>query len=90
MCKLLKKVYALGYRLLEEGNIEAAASEKQRIEELQRGRRRYMEENSIEYVPKFFKKVIDANQREAWVTNDTYWELRKDPGFSKVEIPILW
>ncbi|XP_065493217.1 oxysterol-binding protein-related protein 6 isoform X3 [Caloenas nicobarica] len=77
-------------RLLEEGNIEAAASEKQRIEELQRGRRRYMEENSIEYVPKFFKKVIDANQREAWVTNDTYWELRKDPGFSKVEIPILW
>uniref|UniRef100_A0A8C3KJB6 Oxysterol-binding protein n=1 Tax=Calidris pygmaea TaxID=425635 RepID=A0A8C3KJB6_9CHAR len=77
-------------RLLEEGNIEAAASEKQRIEELQRGRRRYMEENSIEYVPKFFKKVIDANQREAWVTNDTYWELRKDPGFSKVEIPVLW
>ncbi|KAM9629186.1 oxysterol-binding protein-related protein 6 isoform 7-T20 [Morphnus guianensis] len=77
-------------RLLEEGNVEAAASEKQRIEELQRGRRRYMEENSIEYVPKFFKKVIDANQREAWVTNDTYWELRKDPGFSKVEIPVLW
>uniref|UniRef100_A0A8C3Y4W7 Oxysterol-binding protein n=1 Tax=Catharus ustulatus TaxID=91951 RepID=A0A8C3Y4W7_CATUS len=68
-------------RLLEEGNIEAAASEKQRIEELQRARRRYMEENGIEYVPKFFKKVIDANQREAWVTNETYWELRKDPGF---------
>ncbi|XP_025907816.1 oxysterol-binding protein-related protein 6 isoform X3 [Nothoprocta perdicaria] len=77
-------------RLLEEGNVEAAAIEKQRIEELQRSRRRYMEENSIEYVPKFFKKVMDANQREAWVTNDTYWELRKDPGFSKVEIPILW
>uniref|UniRef100_A0A8C6ZTV3 Oxysterol-binding protein n=1 Tax=Nothoprocta perdicaria TaxID=30464 RepID=A0A8C6ZTV3_NOTPE len=68
-------------RLLEEGNVEAAAIEKQRIEELQRSRRRYMEENSIEYVPKFFKKVMDANQREAWVTNDTYWELRKDPGF---------
>ncbi|XP_054236702.1 oxysterol-binding protein-related protein 6 isoform X4 [Indicator indicator] len=77
-------------RLLEEGNIEAAASEKLRIEELQRSRRRYMEENGIEYVPKFFKKVIDANQREAWVTNDTYWELRKDPGFSKVDIPVLW
>uniref|UniRef100_A0A8C0VR48 Oxysterol-binding protein n=1 Tax=Cyanistes caeruleus TaxID=156563 RepID=A0A8C0VR48_CYACU len=69
-------------RLLEEGNIEAAASEKQRIEELQRARRRYMEENGIEYVPKFFK--------EAWVTNETYWELRKDPGFSKVDIPVLW
>ncbi|XP_042332575.1 oxysterol-binding protein-related protein 6 isoform X2 [Sceloporus undulatus] len=72
-------------RLLEEGNLEAAAAEKQRIEELQRNRRRYLEENNMEHVPKFFKKVIDANQREAWVSNDTYWELRKDPGFSKLE-----
>uniref|UniRef100_A0A452RA93 Oxysterol-binding protein n=1 Tax=Ursus americanus TaxID=9643 RepID=A0A452RA93_URSAM len=72
-------------RYLEEGNVEAAAAEKQRVEELQRSRRRYMEENNLEHIPKFFKKVIDANQREAWVSNDTYWELRKDPGFSKVD-----
>uniref|UniRef100_A0A2K6MBR6 Oxysterol binding protein like 6 n=1 Tax=Rhinopithecus bieti TaxID=61621 RepID=A0A2K6MBR6_RHIBE len=77
-------------RFLEEGNLEAAASEKQRVEELQRSRRRYMEENNLEHIPKFFKKVIDANQREAWVSNDTYWELRKDPGFSKVDSPVLW
>uniref|UniRef100_A0A670Y6D4 Oxysterol-binding protein n=2 Tax=Pseudonaja textilis TaxID=8673 RepID=A0A670Y6D4_PSETE len=72
-------------RHLEDGNLEAAAAEKQRIEELQRCRRRYLEENNMEHVPKFFKKVIEANQREAWVSNDTYWELRKDPGFNKVE-----
>ncbi|XP_068924588.1 oxysterol-binding protein-related protein 6 isoform X1 [Petaurus breviceps papuanus] len=77
-------------RFLEEGHLEAAAAEKQRVEELQRSRRRYMEDNHLEHVPKFFKKVIDANQREAWVSNDTYWELRKDPGFSKVESPVLW
>ncbi|XP_063568967.1 oxysterol-binding protein-related protein 6 isoform X14 [Pongo abelii] len=77
-------------RFLEEGSLEAAASEKQRVEELQRSRRRYMEENNLEHIPKFFKKVIDANQREAWVSNDTYWELRKDPGFSKVDSPVLW
>uniref|UniRef100_A0A7N5JV75 Oxysterol-binding protein n=1 Tax=Ailuropoda melanoleuca TaxID=9646 RepID=A0A7N5JV75_AILME len=77
-------------RYLEEGNLEAAAAEKQRVEELQRSRRRYMEENNLEHIPKFFKKVIDANQREAWVSNDTYWELRKDPGFSKVDSPVLW
>ncbi|XP_077175712.1 oxysterol-binding protein-related protein 6 isoform X7 [Paroedura picta] len=77
-------------RFLEEGNLEAAAAEKQRIEELQRTRRRYLEENNMEHVPKFFKKVVDANQREAWVSNDTYWELRKDPGFSKIETLILW
>ncbi|XP_059583230.1 oxysterol-binding protein-related protein 6 isoform X2 [Alligator mississippiensis] len=77
-------------RFLEEGNVEAASADKQRIEELQRSRRRYMEENNIEYKPKFFKKVNDANQREAWVSNDAYWELRKDPGFSKIETPVLW
>ncbi|XP_072836794.2 oxysterol-binding protein-related protein 6 isoform X5 [Pogona vitticeps] len=77
-------------RLLEEGNIEAAAAEKQRIEELQRSRRRYLEENNMEHVPKFFKKVFDANQREVWVSNDMYWELRKDPGFSKIETLKLW
>ncbi|XP_032080475.1 oxysterol-binding protein-related protein 6 isoform X2 [Thamnophis elegans] len=72
-------------RHLEDGHLEAAAAEKQRIEELQRCRRRYLEENNMEHIPKFFKKVIEGNQREAWVSNDTYWELRKDPGFSKVE-----
>ncbi|XP_026552792.1 oxysterol-binding protein-related protein 6 isoform X6 [Pseudonaja textilis] len=77
-------------RHLEDGNLEAAAAEKQRIEELQRCRRRYLEENNMEHVPKFFKKVIEANQREAWVSNDTYWELRKDPGFNKVETLKLW
>ncbi|XP_023398581.1 oxysterol-binding protein-related protein 6 isoform X6 [Loxodonta africana] len=77
-------------RFLEEGNLEAAAAEKQRVEELQRSRRRYMEENNLEHIPKFFKKVINANQREVWVSNDTYWELRKDPGFSKVDSPVLW
>nr|XP_056717378.1 oxysterol-binding protein-related protein 6 isoform X2 [Euleptes europaea] len=77
-------------RFLEEGNLEAAAEEKQRIEELQRTRRRYLEENNMEHIPKYFKKVIDANQREAWVSNDTYWELRKDPGFSKIETLVLW
>ncbi|XP_033859846.2 oxysterol-binding protein-related protein 6-like isoform X2 [Acipenser ruthenus] len=77
-------------RFLEEGNVEAATNEKQRIEDLQRSRRRYIEENNIEYQPRFFKKVIDANQREKWVTNNTYWELRKVPGFSTLENPQLW
>uniref|UniRef100_A0A670I3N0 Oxysterol-binding protein n=1 Tax=Podarcis muralis TaxID=64176 RepID=A0A670I3N0_PODMU len=44
-------------RLLEDGDLEAAASEKLRIEELQRSRRRYLEENNMEHVPKFFKYV---------------------------------
>ncbi|XP_075036653.1 oxysterol-binding protein-related protein 6 isoform X2 [Mixophyes fleayi] len=77
-------------RLLEEGNVEAAATEKQRIEDLQRNRRKYLEDNHIEHTPKYFRKVNDAHNKETWVSNDTYWELRKEPGFSKIELPILW
>ncbi|CAH2305848.1 oxysterol-binding -related 6 isoform X8 [Pelobates cultripes] len=77
-------------RLLEEGNVEAAAMEKQRIEELQRTRRKMLEEDHSEYVPKYFRKITDAHQKETWISNDTYWELRKDPGFSKLDLPTLW
>uniref|UniRef100_A0A3P9AN55 Oxysterol-binding protein n=1 Tax=Esox lucius TaxID=8010 RepID=A0A3P9AN55_ESOLU len=77
-------------RYLEEGNVEMAASEKQRIEDLQRARRKWQEENDIRHEPRFFKKVVDANQRERWVTNNTYWELRKSPGFINMENPSLW
>ncbi|XP_031414992.1 oxysterol-binding protein-related protein 6 isoform X2 [Clupea harengus] len=77
-------------RFLEEGNVEMAAAEKQRIEDLQRTRRKWHDESNSKYLPRFFKKVVDANQRERWVSNNTYWELRKDPGFSKMENPQLW
>ncbi|XP_043931249.1 oxysterol-binding protein-related protein 6 isoform X2 [Protopterus annectens] len=77
-------------RYLEEGNLEAAAAEKSRIEELQRARKRFMEENNIQYEPRFFRKTFDINQREVWVSNGSYWELRKDPGFSKLERLRLW
>ncbi|KAM9307485.1 oxysterol-binding protein-related protein 3 [Gastrophryne carolinensis] len=73
-------------RYLEEGNVEGAEAQKQRIEQLQRERRRVLEENNLEHQPRFFRKVND----DSWVTNDTYWQLRKDPGFSKLDCPILW
>uniref|UniRef100_A0A672RET8 Oxysterol-binding protein n=1 Tax=Sinocyclocheilus grahami TaxID=75366 RepID=A0A672RET8_SINGR len=77
-------------RYLEEGNVQMAAAEKQRIEEQQRNRRKWLEENNIKHQPRFFKSVMDSNQRERWVSNNTYWELRKDPGFLKLENPELW
>lgn len=43
------------FRYLEEGNLEMAASEKQRIEEGQRLRRKWNEENNIKHEPRFFK-----------------------------------
>lgn len=73
-------------RLLEEGNIEEAEVQKQRIEKLQRERRRVLEENGVEHQPRFFRKSSD----DAWVSNGTYLELRKDLGFSKLDHPVLW
>nr|XP_054415345.1 oxysterol-binding protein-related protein 3 isoform X5 [Pongo abelii] len=73
-------------RFLEEGNLEEAEIQKQRIEQLQRERRRVLEENHVEHQPRFFRKSDD----DSWVSNGTYLELRKDLGFSKLDHPVLW
>ncbi|XP_010071474.1 PREDICTED: oxysterol-binding protein-related protein 3 isoform X4 [Pterocles gutturalis] len=73
-------------RFLEEGNIEGAEMQKQRIEQLQRERRKVLEENNLEHQPRFFRKSSD----DSWVSNGTYMDLRKEPGFSKLDNPVLW
>ncbi|XP_067858063.1 oxysterol-binding protein-related protein 3 isoform X1 [Heptranchias perlo] len=76
-------------RHLEDGNIEAAESQKERIEQLQRERRRILEENNVTHQPRFFRQSHEGG-KELWVSTGTYWELRKDPGFDKLDNPILW
>ncbi|XP_051526391.1 oxysterol-binding protein-related protein 3-like [Myxocyprinus asiaticus] len=73
-------------RLLEEGDIAGAEEHKERIEVLQRERRRVLQENNMTHSPRFFKRSED----DSWVSNGTYWELRKDPGFSKLNFTMLW
>uniref|UniRef100_A0AAY4A7G0 Oxysterol-binding protein n=1 Tax=Denticeps clupeoides TaxID=299321 RepID=A0AAY4A7G0_9TELE len=73
-------------RLLEEGNVEGAEEQKQHIEQLQRDRRRVLEENNMIHQPRFFQK----SQNDMWVSNNTYWDLRKEPGFSHLDCPVLW
>lgn len=51
----LLKVMFGSHRYLEEGNLEMASSEKQRIEDLQRTRRKWREENDAKQEPSFFK-----------------------------------
>uniref|UniRef100_UPI00358E7498 oxysterol-binding protein-related protein 6-like isoform X2 n=1 Tax=Myxine glutinosa TaxID=7769 RepID=UPI00358E7498 len=77
-------------RFLEEGNLEAASESKSRLEEQQRNRRQFMEENNLEHKPRFFKKVKGSDGKESWVDNGTYWDLRKDPGFGNLEHVLLW
>uniref|UniRef100_A0A667X618 Oxysterol-binding protein n=1 Tax=Myripristis murdjan TaxID=586833 RepID=A0A667X618_9TELE len=53
-------------RLLEDGNIEGAEEQKQRIEQLQRERRKVLQDNNMTHQPRFFKY-----QPLYWVTNIT-------------------
>lgn len=48
-------LHNLAGRLLEEGDLEAAEEQKQSIEQLQRERRRVLEENGVTHQPKFFR-----------------------------------
>ncbi|XP_063054468.1 oxysterol-binding protein-related protein 3 [Engraulis encrasicolus] len=73
-------------RLLEEGCVEAAEEQKSRIEQLQRERRRVHEDNDLTHTPRFFTKSRD----DSWISNATYWELRAEPGFSRMDFPVLW
>ncbi|KAF7647269.1 hypothetical protein LDENG_00174940 [Lucifuga dentata] len=78
--------FRLDQRLLEEGNIDGAEEQKQRIEQLQRERRKVLQENNMTHQPRFFKKSKD----DTWVSTNTYWEQRREPGFSKMDFPVLW
>ncbi|RXM32142.1 Oxysterol-binding protein-related protein 7 [Acipenser ruthenus] len=77
-------------RYLEEGNVEAAEMEKQRVEQLQRERRKVLEENGLPYQPRFFTRTVDVSGKELWFSNGTYWKVRKDPGFSEMDNAVLW
>ncbi|XP_015267917.1 PREDICTED: oxysterol-binding protein-related protein 7 [Gekko japonicus] len=77
-------------RYLEEGNVQAAESQKRRIEQLQRDRRRVMEDNNILHQARFFRRQVDTNSKESWVSNGTYWKLRAEPGFSNMDSAVLW
>lgn len=73
-------------RLLEEGDVAGAEEQKDRIELLQRERRRLLQETNTTHTPRFFNWSED----DAWLINGTYWPQREDPGFSKLEFPVLW
>ncbi|XP_067343379.1 oxysterol-binding protein-related protein 7 isoform X3 [Channa argus] len=77
-------------RMLEEGNVDEADRTKDKIEEIQRERRKELTKRGEEHVPRFFKKAKDSCGRDVWLTNGTYWELREHPGFANTEDLILW
>ena len=65
-------------RLCEQGDLDEAEEWKIRLEEAQRRRRREMEEQGREHVPKWFVRA-DRGDEEEWsmkTGKDSYWEER--------------
>ncbi|XP_040046531.2 oxysterol-binding protein-related protein 7 isoform X1 [Gasterosteus aculeatus] len=77
-------------RLLELGKVAEADKKKDEVEEKQRERRKEMTKRGEEHKPRFFRKSEDQAGREVWVTNGTYYKLRKEPGFKKTTDLDLW
>lgn len=66
---------------MEKGEYDLAATEKTRVEEKQRAKRREREANGEEFVPKWFKKARDVvTGGEYWDFDGSYWRMREEVG----------
>lgn len=62
-------------RLLEEGQIDAAATEKNRLEEKQRAARKDRKKKKEEWVPVWFKCGTNPHtDKEDWLFKGDYWD----------------
>ena len=68
-------------RAMEEGEYDFAATEKNRLEESQRARRRVREARGEEFVPAWFtKERCEITGEEYWKFSGEYWERRERAG----------
>ncbi|KAL6901672.1 Oxysterol-binding domain-containing protein [Trichoderma evansii] len=68
-------------RAMEEGEYDFAATEKNRLEENQRARRRQRESAGEEFAPAWFTKATcETTGEEYWKFNGKYWTQREKAG----------
>jgi hypothetical protein len=68
-------------RAMEEGEYDFAATEKNRLEEAQRARRREREAKGEEFVPAWFTRAkCEITGEEYWKFNGEYWKRREKAG----------
>jgi hypothetical protein len=73
-------------RAMEDGAYDFAATEKYRVEEKQRAKRRERESNGEEFVPKWFNRgKCEITGEEYWVPNGQYWKCREARDWSACE-----
>ncbi|KAF2138139.1 uncharacterized protein K452DRAFT_235088, partial [Aplosporella prunicola CBS 121167] len=65
-------------RAMEDGEYDFAATEKNRVEEKQRAKRREREAAGEEFSPKWFRKsVCETTGEEFWKFSGEYWKMRE-------------
>lgn len=37
-----------------------------------------------------FVFILRRSEDDSWISNGTYWAVREDPGFSRLDFPVLW
>ncbi|MCJ1394599.1 hypothetical protein MMC18_007479 [Xylographa bjoerkii] len=68
-------------RAMEDGQYDFAATEKNRVEEKQRAKRREREAAGEEFVPRWFsKEKCETTGEEYWHPNGGYWTMREAVG----------
>ncbi|KAL3426554.1 oxysterol-binding protein [Phlyctema vagabunda] len=68
-------------RAMEDGQYDFAATEKNRVEEKQRARRRQREENGEEFIPQWFEQAkCPITGEKYWSFTGKYWEERAKAG----------
>ncbi|KAK4673791.1 hypothetical protein QC763_115030 [Podospora pseudopauciseta] len=68
-------------RAMEDGEYDFAATEKNRLEEAQRARRREREARGEEFTPAWFSKAkCEITGEEYWQFNGEYWKRRQKAG----------
>ncbi|XP_070185405.1 oxysterol-binding protein-related protein 3-like [Littorina saxatilis] len=76
-------------RAMEEGRIQEAEAEKNRLENSQRERRKKAEDMGHSHSANWFcKKTVDG--KEVFEYNGKYWEARKDPGFQRMSFVKIY
>ena len=64
-------------RAMEDGQYDFAATEKNRVEEKQRAKRREREAAGEEFIPKWFNKArCKTTGEEYWISTGEYWRIR--------------
>ncbi|XP_064389026.1 oxysterol-binding protein-related protein 3-like isoform X2 [Halichondria panicea] len=76
-------------RMLEEGKLQEAETEKHTVEQIQRAAQAERERIGQEWNPNFFHKQEVEGHESEWVFGGTYWTHREN-NFRDITLPKLW